>query len=128
MSESGDPASSQTDSMAQPDWITNRLVLWLFPLSLALSGLFLPPWRPTVWPLAFFWAGGLCLGNALRCGRVHCSFTGPLYLLTGLTAVSEVLGWLSLSWTWLWIAAAVGTVISFIPEWVGTVYWSDRSA
>src|SRR6266850_5342874 len=55
----------------QPDWVRNRLVLWAFPLSLALTGLLVPPWRQTLWPTAFFLAGGLCLGNALRCGRVH---------------------------------------------------------
>lgn len=111
--------------MSRPDWIKNRLVFWLFPLSLALSGLFLSSWRPTVWPLTLFWAGGLCVGNAMRCGRVHCTFTGPLYLLTGLAALAKVLGWLSISWTVLWAAAAVGTLLSFIPEWAWKVYWTN---
>jgi len=126
MSNSETPAQA-TLIQIRPDWVRKRLVLWAFPLSLVLAGFLMPPWRQTLWPTAFFWAGGLCLGNAFRCGRVHCTFTGPLYLLTGLIATGKALGWLSLSWTWLWIAAAVGTVISFIPEWVGKVYWSDRS-
>ncbi len=92
-----------------------------------MAGFMVDPWSQILWPTAFFLAGALCVQNALQCGRVHCTFTGPLYLLTGLISVGKVLGWLSLSWTWLWIAAAVGTVISFIPEWVGKAYWSDRS-
>src|SRR5262249_41779476 len=92
-----------------PDWASKMLVLWAFRLGLAVIGWLIPTWCQTLWPAAFFWAGGLCLGNALRCGRVHCTLTGPLYLLTGLIAVSKVLGWLSLSWRWLWIATAVGT-------------------
>jgi hypothetical protein len=85
----------------------------------------MPPWRQTLWPTAFFWAGGLCLGNALLCGRVHCTFTGPLYLLTGLAAQAKVLGWLSIDWTVLWAAVAVGTVLSLIPEWTWKVYWTN---
>ena len=110
----------------RPDWVKEKLVLWAFPLCLAVAGLVMPAWRQILWPLAFFWAGGLCLGNALRCRRVHCTFTGPLYLLAGLIAVGKASGWLSLGWAWLWIVAVLGTVISFIPERVGMVYWSDR--
>lgn len=91
-----------------------------------MAGLVMPAWREILWPLAFLWAGALCLGNAVRCRRAHCTFTGPLYLLAGMIAVGKVSGWLSLGWAWLWIFAVLGTVISFIPEWLGTVYWSDR--
>lgn len=43
-----------------------------------------------VWPLAFLVMGAGCVTNAIRCGRVHCYFTGPLFLLAGL--LSALLG------------------------------------
>lgn len=101
------------------------MVLWGVPLGLALTGLLMPTWHHILWPAAFLCAGMLCVGNALSCRRVHCTFTGPLYLLTGLIAVAKGLGWLSLSWSWLWIAATAGTVLAFIPEWAGKLYWSN---
>src|SRR5215472_11185320 len=94
-----EPRAQATFIQTRPDWVRERLLLWAFPLGLAVIGWLMPAWRQTLWPAAFFWAGGLCLGNALRCGRVHCTLTGPLYLLTGLIAVGKGLGWLSLSWT-----------------------------
>ena len=41
---------------------------------------------PIAWPVAFTWMGIACVFNATRCGRMHCYFTGPFFLL--LAAVS----------------------------------------
>lgn len=37
--------------------------------------------RPWLWFAAFLVAGVGCVANAARCGRRHCYFTGPLFLL-----------------------------------------------
>ena len=37
--------------------------------------------RTLVWTLAFAVMGIACVVNAVRCGRVHCHFTGPFLLL-----------------------------------------------
>ena len=46
--------------------------------------------RPLLWFTAFLVAGAACLANAARCGRRHCYFTGPLFLLAAAyNALSE---------------------------------------
>src|SRR5262245_24307459 len=64
-----EPRAQATFIQTRPDWIRKRPLLWAFPLGLAVIGWLMPAWRQTSWPAAFFWAGALCLGNALRCGR-----------------------------------------------------------
>ena len=44
-----------------------------------------------VWPVAFLVMGVSCVMNARRCRRVHCFFTGPLFLLA--SVLSAVHGW-----------------------------------
>jgi len=41
--------------------------------------------------VAFLIMGLACIANARRCGRVHCYFTGPLFLLSAV--LSAVHGW-----------------------------------
>jgi hypothetical protein len=57
------------------------LLLWVLPvLALTVGG----SWsgmRPWLWVPALLVMGIACLANAAQCGRVHCYFTGPLYLL-----------------------------------------------
>ena len=36
--------------------------------------------------------GGGCLANAKGCGRLHCYFTGPLYILAALYVALSTLG------------------------------------
>jgi len=100
-----------------------RVFLWYPPMAFALSGFALWPWRWELWTTAFLWAGAACCVNAAKCGRVHCAFTGPLYIGLGLLCGSNVLGWTSVAWPWVWALAVVGTVASFVPEWRGRVYW-----
>jgi len=44
-----------------------------------------------VWPVAFLIMGVACVANARRCGRVHCYFTGPLFLVA--SVLSALHGW-----------------------------------
>ena len=37
-----------------------------------------------------------CVVNALRCGRMHCYFTGPFMILMGFASLSYGFGWLPL--------------------------------
>jgi peptidoglycan/LPS O-acetylase OafA/YrhL len=39
------------------------------------------------WTFAFTVGGLGCVINARRCGRVHCLYTGPLYLLAALACL-----------------------------------------
>lgn len=79
-------------------------------------------WWPRVagWSLALAWFGALCLVNARRCGRLHCYFTGPFFLI--LAAVVLAVGFRFISFgsnTWgdiVW-AAVVGCIaLTTLPE------------
>ena len=102
------------------------LVLWYIPIALAATGLFMVSQRGRLWPLAFAWAGVGCVLNAKSCGRVHCTFTGPLYLLVALLGLLSSAGIWRMGWGWLWTGAIIGTIISFVPEWRGSIYWEEK--
>ena len=59
------------------DWARDRRVSWLWPAAFALVGagwLVVPdPWGALLAAAGFAVAGGLCLGNTLRCQRTHCA-------------------------------------------------------
>lgn len=68
-----------------------------------------------VWTVCFAVAGVACLVNARRCGRLHCFYTGPLYLLVALASLLYGMGVLSLGhegWNWIVGTAAVGTLLA----------------
>jgi hypothetical protein len=54
------------------------------PIVAVIAGARLGRARAWLWIPAFVIMGVACLANAARCGRVHCYFTGPLFLLAAL--------------------------------------------
>jgi hypothetical protein len=64
--------------------------------------------------------GVACLVNASRCGRVHCWFTGPFFILGALTSLGYGLGFLPLGpsgWSWICLGTIIGAIgLTFIPE------------
>ena len=76
--------------------------------------------RTLVWPLAFAVMGIACVVNAVRCGRVHCYFTGPFLLLLAAASLLHGLRIVSLGrngWGWLGLVAIAGTVVFLtVPE------------
>jgi len=71
---------------ASRDWLNSprgSLLAWWIPHAAILAGLFVPtPVRAAIWTIALIWMGTACILNARRCGRTHCRYTGPYYLLT----------------------------------------------
>ncbi len=47
-------------------------------------------WQSALWAVALTTMGVACVANAMRCGRMHCYFTGPFFL--GMAIVTLVLG------------------------------------
>ena len=78
--------------------------------------------KTLVWVAALTWMGAACLGNALRCRRLHCYFTGPFFLVMALAALLHGLEmvWLGPEgWRWLGITVAVGGLALWrLPELV----------
>ena len=109
------------------DWVGDLrayLIAWGIPsVILIAAGLLDPAERAMVWAGILAWMGASCLLNARRCGRTHCRYTGPYYLLmivpTGLLGAGIVA---ANSWAW-WVLGAMillgGKII-----WVATeVLW-----
>ncbi|MDE2155933.1 MAG: hypothetical protein KGJ32_08610 [Xanthomonadaceae bacterium] len=71
--------------------------------------------RTLVWTFGFTVMGAACLINARRCGRLHCFYTGPLFLMAALSSLLYGLGILPLGrhgWNWILDIAAVGAVLA----------------
>jgi len=61
--------------------------------------------------------GTACLINARRCGRVHCCFTGPYFLVMAGIVALHGRGAIPLGprgWAWIGGAIAVGTAAIWI--------------
>ena len=72
-----------------------------------------------VWAGAFTEMGLMCAANAYRCGRLHCYFTGPLFLLGGVASLLNGLDVLPVGWDRIGIVMFVGgATLSFLPEWI----------
>ncbi|MDE2111952.1 MAG: hypothetical protein KGJ79_12480, partial [Alphaproteobacteria bacterium] len=75
---------TDTSSQAQRDlagsWM--RMLAWWGPgvALIVITGNMGWWWHMAAWSLGLLWLGGLCVANAMHCGRLHCYFTGPLYL------------------------------------------------
>jgi len=67
-------------------------LLWCLPSAGVLVGFFWAEGRAWIWIPAFLVMGGGCLANANRCGRLHCYFTGPLYILAALYVALSMFG------------------------------------
>ncbi len=107
----------------QRDWIRSPrsyIVAWGIPTTALILGVFVPPpWRAFIWVLALLWMGAACLANAARCGRTHCYFTGPLFLLMALFVILHgfEIVWLGPN-GWMWLGAAI--VTGTIGVWIVT--------
>lgn len=84
-----------------------------------------------VWPVAFLWLGIACLNNAWRCGRVHCWFTGPFFLILSILSLlhgTEIFYLGSEGWNVLGGSFAIGgTFLYFIPERIWGRYFRVES-
>lgn len=57
-------------------------LLWKLPVFAFAIGFFTEPvLRTILWIIALSVMGFACLSNARKCGRIHCYFTGPFFLL-----------------------------------------------
>jgi len=76
--------------------------------------------RTLVWTLAFAVMGIACVVNAVRCGRVHCYFTGPFLLLLAAASLLHGLRVVSFGpngWQRLSLVAIAGTIVFLtVPE------------
>jgi len=96
-------------------------LLWCVPWVAFALGLGAPAWLKTILsPTSLTIMGTACLLNASRCGRVHCRFTGPFFILCAIISLGYGLGLLPLGssgWKWIGVGTIVGAlVLCCIPE------------
>ena len=70
-------------------------LLWCLPSFAFALGFLQPlPLRTVLWTMSLAFMGVSCLVNASRCGRVHCYFTGPFFILVAVASLGYGLGFL----------------------------------
>jgi hypothetical protein len=114
------------------DWAhgVRGCLTWGMPVAL----LVLSPERyfVIVWPTVLTFMGVACLLNARRCGRVHCYFTGPFFLLLAGVGLLYGLGVLPLGtrgWSTLSMAVVIGSpILLCAPEWILGRYRSSPNS
>jgi hypothetical protein len=90
------------------DWlgsVRSRVLAWQIPKLAIVGGLLAPVTvRTGIWIIALAWMGTACILNARRCGRTHCRYTGPYYLvmivpvaLLGFGTVADIYAWVLLA-------------------------------
>jgi hypothetical protein len=99
----------------------SAFLLWCAPwLTFVLGCSTPPPLKTVLWTVSFAVMGAACLLNAARCGRVHCRYTGPFFILAAVASVAYGLGLLPLGpsgWKWIGAGTVIGAlVLCCIPE------------
>ncbi len=119
------------EACAKRDWVQNPdalILLWGLPpatmlLSVCCASSAGSGWIVTItWTLSLAVMGGACLIDARGCGRMHCYFTGPFFLLMGVASLAYGLHWMPLGpHCWLYLGAVLlagAGLLGFVPEWL----------
>ena len=106
--------------------------LWCVPWFVFALGFWAPPALKTVlWATWLAFMGVVCLVNASRCGRVHCVFTGPFFILGAVASLGYGVGLLPLGpsgWNWIGTVTIIGGIaLACIPELVLGRYRRNRT-
>lgn len=125
-----------TEATERPanDWagtIRGFALAWGLPSVILVAGTYFDePARAVVWSVALAWMGTACLLNARRCGRTHCRFTGPYFLVLIVPVLLQGFGVLQLGPNAWWILGGAillgGNLIWCVSEAVWGKYTSPR--
>jgi hypothetical protein len=126
LNSGNDERNSQRCSQQQRDLLCSgakMFLFWCLPSFAFALGFFVSPGLKTVlWTLSLGFMGTVCLLNASRCGRIHCYFTGPFFILGAVTSLGYGIGLLpfgSSGWKWIGNITIIGAIVfSSIPELV----------
>ena len=109
-------ATRATDLVRNP---RTSLLLWRLPTAALIASLLAgdTKLKTGVWTGALTQMGLACLVNASGCGRVHCYFTGPFFLLGAAASLLQGLGSIRLGWGRLGMVLLVGGLsLGYLPE------------
>ena len=99
----------------------SAFLLWCVPLcAFALGFGQATGLRTILWSTSLAVMGVACLINASRCGRIHCLFTGPFFILCAVASLAYGLRLLPLGpsgWKWIGAGTIIGALLlCCIPE------------
>lgn len=108
------------------DLVQNRIsmaLLWILPVAIIVvtGNLFRDGWIvTTAWTASLMFMGTACLVNACGCGRMHCFFTGPFFLIMAVLSFMYGAQLLPLgAHGWQYIGATLlsgGVLLCVVPE------------
>jgi hypothetical protein len=92
------------------------VLVWAVCVVVVVAGVVLKPMRPWAWTGGFGVSGALCVANAVRSGRLHCVFTGPILLIGAVLTVARAMGWLTVGWRAIGGGVLVAVVVALAFE------------
>ncbi len=108
------------------DWVANKRnlsIAWILPgITIFLSWLtdLSSITTALIWASALSWMGFACLRNAQQCGRRHCFYSGPYFLISALFALAIGFDWepfTAVTFNQLALYLAIATpLICFLPD------------
>jgi hypothetical protein len=125
------------EDCSRRDLVKNRAampLLWVLPIGIiVVTGNFAESgWLVTAgWTLSLLIMGSACLVNARGCGRTHCYFTGPFFLIMAAVSLTYGLHLLPLGargWSYIGAVLLVGGIsLCVLPEWAWGRYRRPRT-
>ena len=95
-------------------WFVVSLVAWGV---LSLIGTYWRPLHTSSAACLFAMAIG-CLANWLRNRSLHCTITGPLFLIGGVVFLLSGVRVIHVNTRWVWPVLLLGIGIAFLLEWL----------
>ncbi len=118
-------------SKTSRDWLCSpriSVLAWGLPAAALIAGLLASvPARTVIWTITLIWMGTACILNAKGCGRTHCRYTGPYYLMMIAPVAMLGTGLMSAGiYAWLVLACVIllGTILLW---WMSERAWGRVS-
>jgi len=111
------PVTSKQGSQ-KTDLVCGRsvILLWYLPAFALIIGLNWAAARAWLWIPAFLVMGVACLVNAVRCGRLHCFVTGPVYLFAAIYVALAAFGLVPMRPNLFLLIVLAITICAFVAE------------
>jgi len=102
--------------------------VWCACAAALVAGFSAARWRPVLWIAGLSVAGVLCVANAVRCRRLHCYITGPVFLAGALLSALNAAGVTHIPWMRLGWGVVIGAAAGMIIEALAGKYARGASA
>jgi hypothetical protein len=128
-----DCCTTETSAALPTDLVGNKrmhFLLWRLPWIAIVASLLLrdSSLKGGIWTTAFTQMGVACIANASGCGRMHCFFTGPFYLLAAVASYFRGTGRITVPWPAIAGLTCIGIcALWWLPERLWGMYAGQSS-